>query len=169
MQLLIPFTCLTVSEVDDEVWSEKSSHGSDTDTNSNNEEEAPPDDASTQVNDTTASSSKLCISLKDWILAFFLLLQARFHVPNRIMDAIFKFLKTMFILIGHVSSVCALIGKALPGSCYHAQKLYTKAMQTPRFTKYTVCKKCGFVWSLEECFEGYGAYKKPKLCSNIPL
>ena len=36
----------------------------------------------------------------------------------------------------------------------------------PRFTKYPVCKACGYVWNYDDCFEGYGAHKKTKLCSN---
>ena len=117
----------------------------------------------------TADTSKFCELLKEWFIAFFLLLQAQCHVPDRVMDTIFKLMKTFFTVLGRISAPCALIGRLLPASFYLAQKFFIVHMpKLPRFTKYPVCKACGYVWNYDDCFEGYGAHKKPKLCSNTP-
>ena len=44
-----------------------------------------------------------------------------------------------------------------------ARKKYTPPLKVC-FKTFSVCKRCGSVWKLEDCIEGLGIHKKSKLC-----
>ena len=101
-----------------------------------------------------------------WMLAFFLLLQAQFHLADRVLSLIFSFLKVFFAVLGRLYAPCVVIGEKLPSSLYMAQKTYRK-MHKACFKKFPVCKHCGSIWKFEDCNEGSGLHQRPKLCSFI--
>ena len=78
-----------------------------------------------------------------WLLAFFLLLQAQFHLADRVLNLIFVFLKTFFVVLGRLCAPCAVIGVKLPASLCKAQKTYK--FHNVGFHKFPVCKRCGGV------------------------
>ena len=94
-----------------------------------------------------------------WLLAFFLLLQAQFHLTDLVLNMVFRFLKS-FLVLGRISTPCAAIGAKLPHTFYMAQKLYTFLRKRQGFRKDPVCKRCGTVWEYDECFEGHGVHKR---------
>ena len=55
----------------------------------------------------------------------FLLLQAQFHLTDRVVNMVFRFIKVLFIVLGRVSAPCAAIGAKLPQTFYMAQKSFT--------------------------------------------
>ena len=143
---------------EEEVWSDCEEE----DSQVSNISDSPPSSPIIETASNVATNS-----LVSWLLAFFLLLQARFHLSDQVLNIIFRFLKTFFIVLGYFSPPCACIGANLPGTFYLAQKSYIKGDEIV-FHKYPVCKKCGTVYKFDDCIEGVGAYKKAKLCSHIP-
>ena len=154
------FLCVPLDSDINEVWSDNES-----DDNEETNDQAPESPPSSQSEVQVDSSSQ---PLVRWLLAFFLLLQARFHLTDRVLNIIFRFLKTFFTVLGSVSAPCAAIRTKLPMTFYMAQKSYTKVQKGQNFHKYPVCKRCGTIWKYDDCIEGYGAHKKAKLCSHIP-
>ena len=102
-------------------------------------------------------------SLVKWLIAFFLLLQAHFHLADRVLNMIFRFLKAFFISLGQLSAPCAIIADELPKTVSTAQKSYTKALKKTSFQMYPVCKRCGTVSKYVDCIEGNGTNQKAKL------
>ena len=101
---------------DDDIDDEEIEHG-------NASVESPPICDEIPATDTTTQS------LVRWLLAFFLLLQAQFHLTDRVVSKIFRFLKTFFVVLGRVSAPCAAIGSQLPQTFYLAQKGYKKKLK----------------------------------------
>ena len=106
--------------------------------------------------------------LVTWLLTFFLQLQAQFHLTDGVLNMIFRFLKTLFVVLGRVSAPCAAIGALLPQTFYMAQRFYTGIQKGQGFRKYPVCRRCGTLWAYDDCFEGHGIYRKAKLCAHVP-
>ena len=106
--------------------------------------------------------------LTQWLLAFFLLLQANFRIADRVMNFIFAFMKIFFLVIGRAYAPCASVAVDLPASFYMAKKSYT-GFQNVKFQKMPVCKQCGAVWDFSECIERQGVQTKPKLCTTLLL
>ena len=103
-----------------------------------------------------------------WLLAFFLLLQANFHIADRVMNFIFVFIKSFFLVLGrlHAATPIASMAEKLPRTFYMAKKSYLGLKQIT-FQKMPVCKQCGAVWKFSECVEQRGVRTKPKLCLNM--
>ena len=109
----------------------------------------------------------VCKSLVRWLLAFFLILQGQFHLSDRLLNIIFFFLKTFFVVLGRFYPPCAIIGTELPTSFYMARKTYVRAQKTS-FKKFSVCKRCGTVWKYSDCLEYHGTIERAKLCTYEP-
>ena len=60
------------------------------------EKESPP--SSPDPHGGTSNSTDMV--LVRWLLAFFLLLQANFHIADRVLKYIFVFIKTFFLVLG---------------------------------------------------------------------
>ena len=148
---------LFLSAESNEVWSDYEVDDTQQDTDS------PPNSPTNE----TDSADIAIKSLVSWLLAFFLLLQARFHLTDQVLNIIFHFLKKFFIVLGYLSPPCARIGAKLPATFYLAQKAYTN-LKAHLFRKYPVCKKCGTLYEFDECIEGVGAHKRAKLCPHVP-
>ena len=61
-------------------------------------------------------------ALVQWLVYFLLLLQARYHLADNVLQFLFRFLKAFFDVLGRVSSACSHIAKVFPRSLYQAQK-----------------------------------------------
>ena len=143
-----------------EIWSDHE----DIDDEVDGEIELPP--GSPGRHDTTANTSDMV--LVRWLLAFFLLLQANFHIADRVMNFIFVFMKTFFLVLGrsYAQSPLASVAENLPRTFYMAKKSYM-GLQHITFQKIPICKQCGTVWKFSECVEHRGLHAKPKFCSNM--
>ena len=80
-----------------------------------------------------------------WLVTFFLLLQAHFHIRSFVLEINMKFLRCFFMTLGKVYSVCSTIGNLLSGSLYLARK---HCGIDPDSFKNCVCKQCHHVWKL---------------------
>ena len=87
-----------------EVWSDYSSDApiSDEDDGS----ESCPTSPSTLAGRN--ASGNVVKPLVTWLVAFFLLLQARFHIRSFVLEIIMKFLKVFFMTLGKVYGVCSI-------------------------------------------------------------
>ena len=130
--------------------------------------ESPP---GSQQDTSPASASPIDASsrsLVKWLLVFFLMLQAHFHLADRVVNFIFIFLKRFFIVLGHLYGPCAVLGVELPATLYKAKRAYKNSHDhNVCFCKFPVCKRCGTVWKYDDCFDGHGIYQKAKLCSYV--
>ena len=149
--------------MDVEVWSSCSS-GID-DPASDTENDSPPSPTPSDIDSSTRD--KQSIALVSWLVGFFLLLQARFHLQNSVLKLIFTFLKTFLVVLGHVYSSCSNLGKLFPATFYRAQK--SCGISSDSFKRFCVCKRCHVAWKLEDCFEGCGNRKKAKTCPHVPF
>ena len=120
------------------------------------------DDQSPQLEPRDTASIASHLSLVKWLITFLFLLQAKFHLSDRVLDMLLKFLKTFFTVSVRFNSFCALIASEMPTSLYMARKKYRTMKDC--FKLFPVCKDCGSVWKFDSCIEGHGAHRKAKLC-----
>ena len=111
---------LVAIDINDEVWTDSDDVGSSDDSDHN--ESPPGSQQEASLNPVEVSSNVLV----RWMLAFFLLLQAQFHLADRVLSLIFYFLKVFFAVLGRLYAPCVVIGEKLPSSLYMAQKTYRK-------------------------------------------
>ena len=149
--------------MDVEVWSSCSSGIDDTARLSDIENDSPP--SSSDIDNSIGDQQST--ALVSWLVGFFLLLQARFHLQNSVLKIIFTFLKAFLVLLGHVYSSCSNLGKLFPSTFYRAQK--SCGISSDSFKRFCVCKRCHIAWKLEDCFEGSGNRKKAKTCPHVPF
>ena len=93
-----------VSCLDAEVWSDYSSDVSVSDIDNG--------DGSCPSSPCVASRSASECHVKPvvtWLVTFFLLLQAKFHIRSFILEIIMKFLKVFFVTLGKVYGACLLL------------------------------------------------------------
>lgn len=102
-------------------------------------------------------------ALIKWLIAFLLLIQARFHLTDKLLEKMFKFFKTFFVVLGRINGSFSVIATELPPSLYMARKKFKMSLNAT-IKIFPVCKSCGSVWKFEDCIEGLGIYKKAKLC-----
>ena len=144
------------TEEEQEIWAD--TDVDDEDHHSNLEPESPPgsQNETPSLNPISASSKVLV----RWMLTFFLLLQAQFHMADHM---IFGFSKTFFLVLGRLYGPYDVISADFPTTLYMDKKSY-KGLQNVRFP---VCKHCGTVWKLSDCIESEGTTEKAKLCSKV--
>ena len=113
-----------------------------------------------------ASNDGLPLSLLQWLLGFFLLLQAQFSLSEKVINMIFGFLKLYFNVLGRIYAPCTNIAAQLPLTSFMARKCYTgKHLCKATFQRFPVCKRCGTVWNYDDCIEGHSIRQTAKLCS----
>ena len=98
--------------------------------------ESPP---SSPCEARTHSTNTVPSIFTQWLLAFFLLLQAHFRLADRVMNFIFVFLKTFFLVLGRSYAPFASVGTDLPTTFYMAKKSYSGLCHI-KFQKMPVCK-----------------------------
>ena len=77
-----------------EVWSDYDEYECDNDHN----EELPPN-LENEAHPTSHINAS-CTSLMRWLLGFFLLLQIQFHLSDRVLNMVFRFLRTFLLYLG---------------------------------------------------------------------
>ena len=110
---------ITIVEEGGEVWS-------DSDIEDECDVTEPPP-GTPQCDTSPTSSSPVDASsrsLVKWLLTFFLLLQAHFHLADRVLNFIFTFLKRFFVVFGQLYGPCAALGVELPATLYKAKRAY---------------------------------------------
>ena len=73
---------------------------------------------------TQTSNDGLPLSLLQWLLGFFLLLQAQFSLSEKVINMIFRFLKMYFNVLGRIYAPCTKIAAQLPLTSLMARKFY---------------------------------------------
>ena len=148
------------------MWSDCSDSCNELDTGNHCPQIRPETPPGSQAGNTMLLIHKYSSALVRWLLAFFLLLQTQYHLPDRVLNIIFRVMKTLFVVLGHLYTPCARIGDTFPSTLYMAQKSYKQTRQIS-FRRYPVCQRCGTVWEYSDCVEGHGVYQKAKLCSYV--
>ena len=155
--------------MDVEVWTDTDSDISDNFIN-NEDNDSPPPSPPSLPSPSTASSTvtdKTSKALVAWIVGFFLLLHAKFHIRNFVLQIVFRFLKVFFVVMGRVYTSCGNIGNIFPASLYRAQREYF--IDSKAFKTYCVCKRCHTIRSLQESIEGVSTNRKAMHCCHIPF
>lgn len=124
--------------------------------------EEPPILQENPENDIDTSTTVLV----RWLLTFFLLLQAKFYLEDRVLGVIFAFLKAYFLLLRRLYAPCVTIGQQLPSTVYMARKICHRVCNAS-FHILPVCKRCSTVWEYQDCIEKHGRNQRAKVCSNI--
>ena len=158
INLYILYLLLVLDENDHELWSD--SDDEEDDTYGNEGSETPPD---LQETPTTDNSPNILVK---WLLTFFLLLQAQFHLVDRLLGEIFSFLKANFLVLGRLYGPCAKLGQLLPATVFMARKFCCREGKAS-FEVLPVCKQCGAVWKYNSCIEGRGRSKTAKLFPHV--
>ena len=157
IHLYLLYLLLVLDEIDHEVWSDSDDED---DTYGIEGSKTLPD-----LQETVAIDNSPSILVK-WLLTFFLLLQAQFHLADHLLGIIFSFFKTYFLVLGRLYGPCAKLGQLLPITVCMAQKFCCREGKAS-FEVFPVCKQCGTVWKYNTCIEGRGRSKTAKLCSHV--
>ena len=83
-------------DVDTEVWSCCSTESTYPDSDNNSPPRSPSSGAGSSISD------RIPKALVSWLVTFFLLLQARFHIRNFVLEIRFHFLKAFLVALGRV-------------------------------------------------------------------
>lgn len=118
------------------------------------------------LNDCLTSTDSSIHSLVLWLTQFLMLLQARYFVPDAVIDALLKFLCVIFKVLGQFSQFVARLALALPSSVYMLRKT---TMDCSRFTKYVVCQKCHRLYCFEDCTDISEGQLASKKCNFVPF
>ena len=104
------------SDENEEVWSnyDESDEG-----NLGNQSDKGPELLAQTSNDGVP------LSLLQWLLGFFLLLQAQFSLSEKVINMIFRFLKLYFNVLGCIYAPCTNIAAQLPLTSFMTRKCYT--------------------------------------------
>ena len=103
-------------------------------------------------------------SLILWLTGFFLLLQARYFTSDVMIDALFKFLKVFFKVLGKFSQFVAKLALAFPSSIYMLRKTTKDCSQ---FTNFVVCQKCHRLYCFNDCIAISEGQQVSKKCSFV--
>ena len=139
-----------------EVWSETD----ETDI-SDNEDDVPPE----EFQGFDESQDRSANALVGWLVRFLFLLQARFHITDRVTNHLFQFMKVFLAVLGRLYSACSGLRKLFPATLYQAQKKYHN-LHLMKFSRYVVCKRCHRIYHLSECIDGRGSNQHGKTCSH---
>ena len=125
------------------------------------EEEAPV----VNLNPQAAQGPSRALAM--WLLHFLLFVQAVFHISDNALTYFIKFFKVFFSVLGRYCKISAEIAECLPSSLYQAKSY----IDTPKFRKYVVCKKCHRIYFFSDCVEGPRTAHISKTCpfQNFPM
>jgi len=148
------------SEDDLEIWND-SCADSDCESDHSNESKAPDLPNYTGTNIET-DRSKI---LSQWYMRFILILQSKFHLPDKCIDFLLKFLYAFLSIIGNFSPMVKKIAQQLPPTLHIMKK---KLGLPNKFMKYTVCRKCLSIYSYKECLNRVSPTTSSKRCTYVP-
>ena len=97
------------------------------------------------------------MALITWISVFLLQLQARHYIPDVVLDALLKFLHTLFCILGKFSDFVNGIATYFPCSLY---RLHQQVGFRESFEKYVVCRKCNTLYQFKDCIDSIGHSKR---------
>lgn len=113
---------------------------------------------------SSTSENQRAQSLMMWLLGFILAIQAKYYIPNTVIDATLKFLYILFSVLSRFSPFLNPIFKFSPKSPY---SLYKFVHYEENFNKYVVCPKSEAIFAHEQCIEKVGSQRHSKKCCNI--
>ena len=96
--------------------------------------------------------------------AIFLILQAKFHLPDKSMDYLLKFLYTFLSIVGTFSSFIKILVQELPPTLHMMHK---KVGLSKGFKKFIVCIKCLSIKEYNDCVNRTSLGTTSKCCTYI--
>ena len=99
--------------------------------------------------------------LTNWLIAFLLVIKGKYHLTDRVVNLVFKFLKLFLEIAGRFSSFCRILAEHFPSTLYKAQKLHE---YKHNFKRYVVCKRCHRLYHFQDCIEEVGMQKRSRVC-----
>ena len=100
-----------------------------------------------------------------WLTGFLLLLQAAYSTSDAVINAVLKFMKTFFRVVGQFSEFVAQLSQAIPSSLYALRK--NTLDENTEFMKFVVCPKCHKLYRFADCVEKNQGLESSKKCAFI--
>lgn len=130
-----------------------------TDTEECNEFEEFPEEIILEEQDTQSNKYKTLIQ---WLLMFLFGFQAFYHLTDRAIEVLYRFLKAFLEVLGHLFS--PELSRAFPASMSKSRMILG---YTTKFRRYVTCKRCYCVYLMADCLETRGSRQVTKTCSHI--
>ena len=129
------------------------------------DDDMPPNTEPLQDNEHD-KENQAALNLSRWFNAFILILQAKYHLSNQVINLLLKFFMIFFCILGKFSDLCDKISKHLSPSLYKAMK---ENQCNVSFQRYVTCKRCHKIYYYNDCIEGSGNYQRSKHCICNPF
>ena len=100
-------------------------------------------------------------AIVQWLLIFFLRLQAKHYIPDAAVQCLVKFLYIFLCILGRYFTTIANIASKFPPSLYLLRKHLNLKQD---FKRLVVCRKCNSVYSLQECIDESGTIPVARAC-----
>ena len=104
------------------------------------------------------------LAIVRWLTLFLLSLQAAYHLSNRAINYLFRFLATLFTVLARYT-VTSNFAQSFPPTLYLAKKRFLNKV---KFLRYVVCRKCFKIYKMSDCVEGPVRQPKSKVCPFQP-
>ena len=103
--------------------------------------------------------------LTQWLICFLIRFQSKYYIPDAAIDALLKFLYTLFLVIGRFSSNVALgITRILPKTLYSMKNVVG---YNDSFQRYVVCPRCHKMYDTSDCISRCGSIESTRNCSFV--
>lgn len=104
------------------------------------------------------------LAIVRWLTLFLLSLQAAYHLSNRAINYLFRYLATLFAVLARYTSTFNF-AQSFPPTLYLAKKRFLNQV---KFLRYVVCRKCFNIYKMSDCVEGPVRQPKSKVCPFQP-
>ena len=101
-------------------------------------------------------------NLNAWLVKFLSHFQSLFHLSDKAMEYLIKFLAAFLLILGRFAPICLKVADQFPQSLHQ----FYKGVQ-PTFMKYVTCRRCHRIYSMANCIEGHGIHQRGKECGNF--
>lgn len=103
-------------------------------------------------------------ALTQWLICFLIRFQSKYYIPDAAIDALLKFLYTLFLVIGRFSSNVAGITRILPKTLYSMRNVVG---YNDSFQRYVVCPRCHKLYDIPNCISRCGSIESTRNCSFV--
>ena len=103
-------------------------------------------------------------AIVSWIVGFLIRFKAKYYIPYSALNMLFRFLYTLFSVLGRFSAFFAAIVPIFPSTLYRLNK---SLPNTPQFKRFVVCPKCWKIYDYKDTVSVHGSVRKSKLCHHI--
>lgn len=100
----------------------------------------------------------------NWIVGFFLILQAKYYISNAAMNLLIKFFSIVFRIIAQFSP---FVGTITKGFFTSFNSMCKSIGHKESYTKYVVCPSCNHIYQFEQSTHAIGTEQYSKKCNYV--